>query len=166
MLAELVPSGVARLRAELPACGLELAAFAAQAAGELAGEPLAGVVARAVERVSDVLFEPVWGRSDTDERLRQRGTRHAAPPRQLVCARLQGGSEGGDQPPAFFGVLPGWRGGRSVDVVEDDVCIGLNIVVGASEGEQRLRPQEVLPPLDPESVDDVEGVSDGEVVQP
>ncbi|MER7500439.1 hypothetical protein [Nonomuraea pusilla] len=46
------------------------------------------------------------------------------------------------------------------------MCIGLNIVVGASEGEQRLRPQEVLPPLDPESVDDVEGVSDGEVVQP
>jgi hypothetical protein len=73
--------------------------------------------------------------------------------------------EGGDQPLAFFGVRPGWRRGWPVKVVEHDVRVRLN-VVGSGQREERLRLQQVLPPVDPQRVYDVEGVGEGEVVQP
>ena len=74
------------------------------------------------------------------------------------------GHELSDQPPALFSVLANRGGEHGIEI---DMRIRLNLLfVGAGQREERCGALQVGSPLDPQGVQHVELVGQGQVAQP
>ncbi|MFI7468132.1 hypothetical protein, partial [Nonomuraea sp. NPDC049646] len=166
--AEPVVEAVAGGVAESTAFDGEPAARVTQPAGRVAGEVLAELVACFAagppELVADVVANMFGVGSDPHKGFGEGGAAHGHP--QPGLSGLFAG-ERGDDPHPFLTVLPcaGCRSRRPVQVVELDVRVGLD-TLGARERQQGCGLQELLPPLDPQGVQDVEVVAQRQVGQP